>query len=236
MGRIVWTNRHAQIVGATDMGKTVAAQAMLRARNVRRFIVLDPQADYLEGTDVQCTFSRFDALDAWLDDVSPGDPFSCSFICGTGDDSAAAAAEQLAKRTHELGDTLLVVEESHYALKNVKRVPTVVSLARAGRHRNNGVWVSGQRHVDVPTDIRSECRSQEVISFRLGLVADVDEFAREHGNEIAELVGSGYDGLAQLHAVRILPTRPPEVWHVSSFAPPTFEVCTCRGVAQPVPQ
>lgn len=246
MGRIVWTNRHVQFFGATEMGKTTAAQALLPQRRIEyddsdwtagaynRRIIYDPQGDYEEGKHVQLVVSSFADLKAYTDDVGPRTPFSVALRYSPALDNpkeAALAADVCCEMGWELGDCVVVVEEGHDALSAKADAFAARRLAKAGRHRNVGLWVSGQRLYDANASVRSELIAHEVFVFRVVLGIDLQELARMKDREFADRVSN----LEPLHALRLKPgIRDPELWHVDlSTNPPTFGPCTCRVAAAP---
>lgn len=224
MARIEWTNRHLQFAGATEMGKTAAAQVLLCDRRIRRRLVLDGQHDYQEGEHVQVVVSDLQQLEDYLADVGPGDEFSVA-MQPTSDDEAGLA-EAMADLAWELGDCTLVVEEADVSLHASNKPVIARRIARRGRHRNVGLWPSSQRPGDVAPNIRSQLQAHEAFYFRLGGNTDFDILASERGRAFAERVAD----LPALHALRVKPpTREPELWHVSfKTRPHTFGPCDCR--------
>lgn len=227
MGKIDWTYRHLQLAGATEMGKTAAAQALLRDRGIRRRIVFDPQHDYVERENVQVVVSELDQVRGYLEDVHPGDDFSIALQPTSDDD--AGQAEALAVIAWEHGDCVLVVEEAEEALSAAARPLEVRRLAKKGRHRNIGVWPSSQRPGDVAPGVRSQLQAHEAFFFRLAGNTDLDMLAGLRGREFADRVAD----LPQLHALRVVPgSREPELWHVSfATTPHTFGPCDCGAGA-----
>lgn len=183
------------ISGASKMGKSTLAKALLFARSIYRRILVDPMDEY--GASAEVSVYSMEEADDYLSGIidQPDDSeFSVRYVPeepeDESDETAEAASAEVGRLAHwsrSIGNNVFLVDEAHdYCHGNFDR--RIRRHLKKGRHQHAYAWMISQRPSDIHPSIRAELNAHEAWYFRLAESVDLDVLRARRGKEFAERV------------------------------------------------
>lgn len=176
------------VLGKAQQGKTTLAYR-LTSHTSRRLLVLDPVrsrplTDAIGQRDAE-PFSTWAALAAFLASESANGAWR-AVLRSVNESDYARALQAAPYYCH----VTLLVDEALWFVDSAACFPALVRCARANAHFGGGIgvplWLTAQRPMDVPPDIRSQ--ATQVVSFRQEEPADLKFLSERFGPSFAESV------------------------------------------------